>query len=169
MHTGGVMTTIPNECGQTVTAIQKRSARGNENRSHDAAVEFRDRLLANNWPDDKAVAQRIDARSRIDAEHALTGMRRNRMLLGVWSARRGCFLYPDFQFDDDGRLIPEVSLLLQILPVQGDDAGWRRAFWLYSPHALLDGRAPSAIFAADPHRTLEVARAEFNALPDSGW
>ncbi|MFP3554629.1 hypothetical protein SB861_28545 [Paraburkholderia sp. SIMBA_049] len=163
------MTTIPNERGRIMAAAQKRSALGNESRSHGAAVEFRDRLLTNNWPEDTAVAERMEARLRIDARHALTGMRRGGMLLGVWSAPRGCFLYPDFQFDDDGRLIPEISLLLRILPAENDDSGWRRAFWLYSPHALLDGSTPSEIFALDPLRILEVADAEFNTSPDSGW
>ncbi|CAD6514411.1 hypothetical protein LMG24235_00913 [Paraburkholderia sabiae] len=91
------------------------------------------------------------------------------MLLGVWEAQRERFLYPDFQFDDDGRLIPEVSLLLRMLPAGGDGAGWRRAFWLYSPHALLEGSAPSSIFALDPLKILEVAKAEFNVSPDVGW
>jgi hypothetical protein len=163
------VTAIPDEIIRAGTDVQAWFEPDNWTRSHKAAVEFRNRLLANNWPDDTAVAGRMEALPGVDPKHLLTGMRRGGMLLGVWSASRERFLYPDVQFDDDGRLIPEVSLLLQILPVQGDDAGWRRAFWLYSPHALLDGRAPSAIFAADPHRTLEVARAEFNALPDSGW
>jgi len=162
------MTTIPNERGRIMAAARKLSALGNERRSHDAAVEFRDRLLANDWPDDTAVAERLEARLRGDARHALTGMRRGGMLLGVWSAPRGCFLYPGFQFDDDGCLIPEISLLLRILPAEDDDSGWRRAFWLYSPHALLDGSTPSAIFAQDPLRILEVADAEFNTSPDSG-
>jgi hypothetical protein len=169
MLTGGVMTAVPNERGRTARAAQKWSALGNERRSHDAAVEFRDRLLANNWPDDTTVAERMDAQLRIDARHALTGMRLGGMLLGVWSAPRECFIYPDFQFDNDGRLIPEISMLLRILPAEDDDSGWRRAFWLYSPHALLDGSTPSEIFALDPLRILEVANAEFNTSPDSGW
>jgi hypothetical protein len=56
-----------------------------------------------------------------------------------------------------------VFLLLQILSSEGDDAGWRRAFWLYTPHALPDGRAPSSVFALDRLKILEVAMAEFNA------
>jgi hypothetical protein len=163
------MTAIPNERGRMMTAARKRSALGNESPSHDAAVEFRDRMLANNWPDDAAVAARTEPQLRIDARHALTGMRRAGRLLGVWAAPRGCFLYPDFQFDDDGCLIPEISRLLRILPAEDDDAGWRRAFWLYSPHALLDGSTPSEIFALDPLRILVVADAEFNPSPDSGW
>jgi hypothetical protein len=77
-------------------------------------------------------------------------------------ARSDCWRR-DSRFDDDGRLIPEVFLLLQILSSEGDDAGWRRAFWLYTPHALPDGRAPSSVFALDRLKILEVAMAEFNA------
>ena len=134
-----------------------------------AAIDFRERLLANNWPDESSLLNLVRTSHGADAKSAFILMRSGGVLLGVWSARRECFLYPDFQFDDDGRLIPEVSLLLRILPAEGDDAGWRRAFWLYSPHALLDGRAPSSIFALDPGKILEVAKAEFEVSPDSGW
>ncbi|MGY6184453.1 hypothetical protein ACW9YQ_07250 [Paraburkholderia strydomiana] len=134
-----------------------------------AAIDFRERLLANNWPDESQLLELLKGPDGTDAKYDLTRMRSGGVLLGVWSARRGCFLYPDFQFDDDGRLIPEVSLLLRLLPAEGDDDGWRRAFWLYSPHALLDGRAPSSIFALDLRKILEVAKAEFIVSSDEGW
>lgn len=134
----------------------------------EAAIDFRERLLANDWPDESGLLGLVRRSHGGDAKSALTLMRSGGVLPGVWSARRECFLYPDFQFGDDGRLIPEVSPLLRILPAEGDDAGWRRALWLYSPHALLDGSVPSSILALDPLRILEVAKAEFNASPISG-
>ena len=149
-----------------MTAIPGESSRAS---SHDASIEFRDWLFANNWSDDNQLAGRMEAQPGVDAKHALTEMRRGGMLLGVWSTLRRCFLYPDFQFDRTGRLIREVSLLQAILPAAGDDGGWRRAFWLYSPHSLLDGSTPSEIFAADPLQLIEVAKAEFEAPPHSGW
>jgi len=93
-------------------------------------------------------------------------MRSGGVLPGVWSARRECFLYPDFQVRRWRRLIPEMSQLLRILPAEVDDAGWRRAFGLCSSHALLDGSVPSSILALDPLRILEVAKAGFNASPE---
>lgn len=65
-------------------------------------------------------------------------------------ARSDCWRR-DSRFDDDGRLIPEVSRLLQILSAEG-----------YTPHALPDGRAPSSVFALDRLKILEVTMAEFN-------
>jgi hypothetical protein len=159
----------PEESGRVMKAAGESSTQSNGPTALEASLEFRERLLASNWPDESKVVELIKTPHGAHPKSALAMMRNRSMLLGVWSARRECFLYPDFQFDGDGRLIPEVSTLLQILPPEGDDAGWRRAFWLYSPHALLDGRAPSSIFALDPRKVLEVAKAEFNSPPDSGW
>ncbi|WP_156516640.1 hypothetical protein [Paraburkholderia caribensis] len=163
------MTVIPEESDRVMEAAGGLSTQSSGASALGAAIEFRERLLANNWLDESSLLGLVRTSHGVDAKSAFTSMRSDGVLLGVWLARRECFLYPDFQFDDDGRLIPEVSLLLRILPAEGDDAGWRRAFWLYSPHALLDGSVPSSIFALDPLKILEVAKAEFNASPDSGW
>jgi hypothetical protein len=163
------VTVIPEESDRVMEAAGGSSTQSSGASAREAAVDFRERLLANNWPDESSLLGLIRTSHGADAKSAFTLMRTGGVLLGVWSARRECFLYPDFQFDDDGRLIPEVSLLLRILPAEGDDAGWRRAFWLYSPHALLGGRLPSSIFAADPRKILEVATAEFNVSSDEGW
>ncbi|MEX3975376.1 hypothetical protein [Paraburkholderia caribensis] len=163
------MTVIPEESDRVMEAAGGSSTQSSEASAPGAAIDFRERLLANNWLDESCLLGLAGTSHGVDAKSAFTSLRSGGVLLGVWSARSACFLYPDFQFDDDGRLIPEVSLLLQILPAEGDGAGWRRAFWLYSPHALLDGSTPSSIFAFDPQKILEVARAEFNAAPHSGW
>lgn len=157
------------ESDQATKAAGESSTQSSGASALGASVDFRESMLANNWPDESSLLGLVKTSLGADAKSAFALMRSVGVLLGVWSARRECFLYPDFQFDDDGRLIPEVSLLLQILPDERDDAGWRRAFWLYSPHALLDGIVPSSIFALDPLKILEVAKAEFNASPDSGW
>jgi len=164
------VTAISKESDPATKAAGQSSALGSGASAFEASLEIRERLLASNWPDESKLLQLIKTSSRgQDANSALTLMRSEGVLLGVWSTPNECFLYPNFQFDNDGRLIPEVSLLLQILPAEGDDRGWRRAFWLYSPHAWLDGRAPSSIFAIDPLRIVETANAEFNASPDAGW
>ncbi|ALL71398.1 hypothetical protein K788_0001805 (plasmid) [Paraburkholderia caribensis MBA4] len=152
-----------------MNSADKSSAQSNGASAFDAALDFRERLLANSWPDESELLELLKRSDGADAQFDLALMRSNRVLLGVWSATRGRFLYPDFQLNDDGQFVPEVTVLLRILSADADDAGWRRAFWLYSPHALLDGRAPSSIFALDPMKVLEVATAEFNVSSDEGW
>jgi len=163
------VTVIPEESDRVMEASGGSSMQSSEASAPGAAIDFRERLLANNWLDESSLLGLVRTSHGVDVKSAFALMRSGGVLLGVWSARSECFLYPDFQFDDDGRLIPEVSLLLRILPAEGDGAGWSRAFWLYSPHALLDGSTPSSIFAFDPLKILKVAKAEFSASPDSGW
>ncbi|MHB9835128.1 hypothetical protein Q8F57_009845 [Paraburkholderia terrae] len=149
------MTPTPEENAPVMKAAGESSAQCCVASALEAAIDFRERLLANNWPDESELLELLKRSDGADAQFALALMRSNRVLLGVWSAPRERFLYPDFQLNDDGQLVPEVSVLLRILPADGDVAGWRRAFWLYSPHALLGGRSPSSIFAADPRTILE--------------
>ncbi|MHB9840927.1 hypothetical protein Q8F57_039600 [Paraburkholderia terrae] len=166
---GGVVTAMQEESNRKMNAADESSAQRSGTSAFDAAIDFRERLLAKNWPDESKLPGLVKAPHGADAKYALTLMRSDGGLLGVWSRPRARFLYPDFQFDDDGRLIPEMSLLLHMLPAEGDDAGWRRAFWLYSPQALLEGRTPSSIFALDPLKILDVAKAEFCVSTDAGW
>ncbi|WP_239482737.1 hypothetical protein [Paraburkholderia sp. C35] len=163
------MTAIQQKSNPQLDAAGESSAPSLEANVFDGLFDFRERLLANNWPDASQLLGLLKSSDSADAQYVFSLMRSNGVLLGVWSTPRERFLYPDFQFNNDGQMISEVSLLLRILPAEGDDAGWRRAFWLYSPHALLDGCSPSLIFAADPRKILEVAKAEFNASSDEGW
>jgi hypothetical protein len=79
-------------------------------------------------------------------------------LLGVWvDAERG-FRHPDCQFDGD-QVLDVMAGLLALLP-PGRGSGWSQAEWLYSPHALLDGRPPAELLATDPARVLAAARHE---------
>jgi len=163
------VTATPEESDRVMKAAGESSTQSCGTTGFEAATDLLARLLANNWPDESKLLGLVKTSYGADAKYALTLMRSGGVLLGVWSALHQRFLYPDFQFNNDGHLIPEVSLLLRILPAEGDDAGWRRAFWVYSPHALLDGRTPSSIFALDPLKILEVAKAEFNVSSDEGW
>ncbi|MFM0196838.1 hypothetical protein PQQ65_27420 [Paraburkholderia strydomiana] len=163
------MTAIQEGNNPKMNAARESSAQRSGASAIDASFDFRKRLLANNWPDGSQLLELLKRPDGADAKYALTPMRSDGVLLGVWSTPRGRFLYPDFQFDENGHLIHEVSLLLRLLPAEGDDGGWRRAFWMYSPHALLDGRTPSSIFALDPQKILEVAKAEFDVSSDEGW
>jgi hypothetical protein len=137
--------------------------------AHQGAINFRDELLRNRWPDDRRVARSLEVSASADGRAHLAHARAARLLLGVWSEAQGRFVYPDFQFDRFGRLRPEVSELLLVLPGDDDRGGWRRAFWLYSPHALLDGLPPAEVFVSDPHRVVNVAVREFSPDYDSSW
>lgn len=96
-------------------------------------------------------------------------LRSQRRLMGVWSSRSNTFVYPEFQFDESGRPRAELPELLAILPADEVSGGWREAFWLYSPHALLDGKSPAEVFSEDPKRIIDVARTEFSGNPDDHW
>lgn len=137
--------------------------------SFHASISFRDELLEEHWPDDYCVAELIGVPRCVDAKKYVAHARAEGRLLGVWSARDSKFIYPVFQFDQYGKLRSEVAQLLSILPNINDRGGWRRAFWLYSPHALLDGVSPAESFANEPARVLEAARQEFVVDGDACW
>ncbi|WP_044022000.1 hypothetical protein [Paraburkholderia graminis] len=134
-----------------------------------AAIDFRNDLLGRNWPNDSEVVRFSRFSGSLDAAECIARAREARILLGVWSAARRAFVYPDFQFDRRGDLRPEVAELLTLLPKENDDAGWRSAFWLYSPHANLGGQTPAEVFESDPSRVLSVALDEFYGDPDTAW
>lgn len=121
------------------------------------ALDFRDELLAKNWPDDSEVARLAGLSADADAGEFGARARAGRILLGIWSAPRRAFVYPAFQFDQSGKPRPEVVELLALLPMGGDQGGWRCAFWLYSPHVYLDDRLPAGVFPSDPVCVLNVA------------
>lgn len=135
----------------------------------DAVLVFRDELLANRWPDDSRVAELIGVPRDQDAVGHIRALRISGSLLGVWSDARHRYVYPWFQFDLNGALLPGIASLVENLPFPDDGGGWRRAFWLYSPHALLNGALPADVFITDPTRVIEVAKCEFNGDPDAGW
>ena len=134
-----------------------------------AAIAFRDELLERGWPDEHQVAELASNVADLEAATYVIQARASGALLGVWSAPGHCFIYPDFQFNRSGSIRREVVELLAVLPGEGDRGGWRRTFWLYSPHALLEGRTPAEIFIADPTRVIAVAREEFLSDPEAVW
>jgi hypothetical protein len=137
--------------------------------SSQASIDFRDELLAKNWPDDQGVAELTGVLSGPEAGQYASRARAAGELLGVWCAPRRAFIYPDFQFDRWGKPRPHVAELLAILPYDEDRGGWRCAFWLYSPHAYLDNQLPAEVFARDPAWVLRVARDQFSGDRDAGW
>ncbi|MGF6531024.1 hypothetical protein P3T20_001805 [Paraburkholderia sp. GAS206C] len=134
-----------------------------------AATSFRDELLEKRWPDDHRVAELAGMEPGPEAATYAIQAQVSGDLLGVWSAPRHCFLYPDFQFHRSGAIRKDVAGLLAVLPSEDDGGGWRRTFWLYSPHALLDDQAPAEIFIDDPTRVIAVAREEFLGDREATW
>ncbi|POR56200.1 hypothetical protein B0G62_101597 [Paraburkholderia eburnea] len=134
-----------------------------------SAIEFRDELLEMGWPDDLWVAELVGEVPGPEATTSAIRAQASGDLLGVWSAPRHCFLYPDFQFDRMGAIRKDVAGLLAVLPSEDDRGGWRRTFWLYSPHALLDDRTPAETFIDDPARVIAVAREEFLGDCEATW
>lgn len=133
-----------------------------------AAIDFRNALLDRPWLDAPGVCALVGAHVEpADTTAHVARLCAQRTLLGVWSERDDAFRYPDFQFDARGQLRPELAALLASLPDEADRGGWRRAFWLYSPHALLDGQAPAEAFVSDPERVIDVARREFKGDPNA--
>jgi hypothetical protein len=99
------------------------------------------------------------------AGNTASRLRRKGELLGAWGGRE--YLHPAFQFDrETGRLMPEVKSLLELLPK--DRSGWRQSFWLFQPHAALDGKQPADVFQSDPQTVIEAARSTF-APGDTNW
>jgi hypothetical protein len=89
------------------------------------------------------------------ANNTASRLRRRGELLGAWDGRE--YLHPAFQFDRrTGQVMPEMKDLIGLLPK--DRGGWRQTFWLFQPHALLDGKRPADVFPTDPHAVIEAAR-----------
>lgn len=78
-------------------------------------------------------------------------LRNGNRLLGVKYGRH--WKYPAFQFDADGRIRPEIAVILPRLP---DVSGWIRLRWFLTPNAHFGGQTPMSVWRHDPAR---VARA----------
>lgn len=149
--------------------LPRESDMSNSETAVNAALDFRDELLGMNWPGDNEVARFAGPPASADAGEFTARARGIGALLGVWSAPQRAFVYPAFQFDQSGKPVPEVIELLALLPKEGDEDGWRRAFWLYSPHAYLGDQSPADVFTSDPVRVLRVALEEFHGDPGTAW
>ena len=134
------------------------------------AIRFRDELLGKGWRDARHVAELAGLPTKQRETAYAIQARAAGALLGVWSEPHHRFIYPDFQFNCSGTVRNGVAELLAVLPAtEGDGGGWRRAFWLYSPHVLLDGKRPADVFVYAPIRVIKVAREEFLGDPEAAW
>lgn len=110
--------------------------------------------------------------------HAPTGsrlvskLRRAGKFLGVFVTHPSPgYRYPTWQFLPSGQPVDHRAEILAVLrefgPFDHESGGLRRgAFWgevewFLSPHAMLNGAAPSEMLATDPCRVLRAACVEF--------
>lgn len=92
-------------------------------------------------------------------------LRKEGKLMAVRDGAR--FMHPAVQFNaETGGIRPVVRELLSILPKSAD--GWGNVFWLYQPHALLNGERPADMLATAPERVLAAARQTYESL-DAIW
>lgn len=138
----------------------------------EAARKLREAFLERGWPSSREVGSALGASDPV--QHAAE-LRAANVLLGAWSAPKRTYVHPDCQFAEVSRpvggvkyvLRPAVRELLQILPSEGDEGGWRRVFWLYGPRWQLDGCSPADVMQRDPQRVIELARYEFASAASS--
>lgn len=77
-------------------------------------------------------------------------------LLGLRTAN-GEILYPSFQFDDDGDLLPHLPEVLGILRESIDDE-WTRALWLNTPVEVWGGRTAAQMLRGSAEDAIAVLR-----------
>jgi hypothetical protein len=87
-------------------------------RSTVSAIKFRDELLQKGWPDDHGVAKLAGDASGQEGTTYVLRAESSGDLLGVWSAPRHCFLYPDFQFNRSGAIRRDVGELPPSCPAK---------------------------------------------------
>lgn len=89
-------------------------------------------------------------------------------LLGAWVPDEQDYRYPPWQFDRDGKPIPQLANILAILRQKWHlnrdghhTSGWSEIAWFIGGHALLECETPAYWLATDPGRVLAVAHREF--------
>ena len=142
--------------------------------------EERRQQLAQTWPTAGMVDKQMGLTPEDTVQPTLvaTRMRLNGDILGVYMSRSGSdhYRYPSWQFDEEGKPIPQVREILSILRTHGPfldekerTTGWGEAAWFVGAHALLDSKSPADMLATCPDRVVEAARREFAESRDSNW
>jgi hypothetical protein len=115
-----------------------------------AIWNFRETLLAQNWPDSEAVGGILGSNKDAGAESKEKPNRgsQDKLIFSVWAGRdRGGYRFPPFQFLEGGLVNPKLAELMDALARQlylhpdHDKSGWERCFWLYQPRGRLSVQA----------------------------
>lgn len=90
----------------------------------------------------------------------LSSWREEKRILAVWHEPVDAYLYPDFQFNQNGLIeqIPELLSCFDRYLGHVWKSTWLIVEWFISPHLLLDGNTPAEALALDPQLVLEVGR-----------
>lgn len=67
------------------------------------------------------------------------------------------FLYPDYIFSQDGKVINGLKEIMAILSNKGN---WGLAFWFESVNSYLDGTEPKKLLQSDIGKVIETAHRE---------
>lgn len=100
-------------------------------------------------------------------QNTLMAWREDKRLLGVWHETNTAWLYPDFQFDQNG-LIEHMPRILAVFDKYYSHVWkdtWGIVEWFLSPHALLDDRRPMDLMATSPQFVLRAALVELGEDP----
>lgn len=138
----------------------------------DEARELR-KALASEWISAAMVGEMLNSRAKNTAQLA-SRYRKEGLILGIWVRQKNRYLYPPWQFLNDGfrREMPELLQVLRDPNAVGgtwNGSGWEEATWFYAPHTQLDGKRPADVMPTAPWLVLDVARREFMDGPDARW
>ena len=84
--------------------------------------------------------------------------RRSGKIFGINHGGRD--LYPAFQFGPDGRPLPIVAEVLEILKRDADRSDWDNALWFFGDTGWLDGKSPIECLQTDPEAVKSAAEQE---------
>ena len=126
----------------------------------------RRRELYSAWETETSIERRIPN---------LKALLRDGRALSVWVREESEYRCPDFQFDGQGQLIPQMKLILDLLrgpnglADENSQSGWQEVEWLYCPHVLLNAKSPAECFPTDPEAVLVAVDQEFSQDRSSHW
>jgi Poly(hydroxyalcanoate) granule associated protein (phasin) len=75
---------------------------------------------------------------------------------------QGAVYYPAFQFDDEGKPLPVIALILATLGRQSE--GWELALWFIASNGWVDGRRPVDLLRSEPEAVAAAAEREAEGL-----
>ena len=91
-----------------------------------------------------------------NASQCAADLRKAGRVFGVRSGQE--WLYPEFQFDNRHRVLPEMEEIVAAL--SPDEQGWDRLQWFLEPHERLGGKTPLDVWKSDRTKVIAAARSE---------
>lgn len=138
--------------------------------THDPMAEFHTVVAADNTAIRQRFLQEVETLSSSEVAARAGHEAKNRHQTAArWKAQRRVFAvpyqgqdrFPTFQFDADGKPLPLIKKVLEILPASRTP--WQTAFWFVSSNSWLGGPAPRAMLE-DEAAVLEAAAHESDGI-----